>query len=512
MLPASPLDASPSTVRTILRAAQSVKTPIQLASFVIAIVTTIILFQSNPSTNVLVFTALLLPFVLLIAVFNEKVLKSLEQPGPFWIAGSAMIAALLLSGYVAFSLIKASHGALLDTPDVPILAPDKKVKVQRIRDAQFRIGSYIDSQKLVVRYYSRALGDCLGGVSPNIDVCDDAVRLKAEFESLTQKALALRASALHEIYGNDSITELFLKLDRCVLSMPAFTAEVERTRALFLRIVGPTAAGTPLDEVLKSLGPGGTPPKNIEAPRFFLAVAQTDFLRALGPEIAYRPLDQWTAAGLANVKAALARLGYADEAASSQNDSDAVRRFRASLSAYFTVEQTALPYTTLLVQGRQQAQVSAMLALSDAGLLDFGKFIVKYAPESARKALQGVLKTPVPFFNPDNANTLTEALVDQRGGRLNDGSRSTLVALRIRDDLQDAFKVSGIGKPSSPDNVEQLLLQSVKQESELKSFGGQLRILGSSVSEDSRYFSLLQELRTYCNVYEMDLLLKALES
>lgn len=77
-----PLENNESKIlRTVFETVHSIKTPVQLICFLLAIVLAIVIFQASPAANVLAFVILLLPFILLILLVNKKILDTISNGG-----------------------------------------------------------------------------------------------------------------------------------------------------------------------------------------------------------------------------------------------------------------------------------------------------------------------------------------------------------------------------------------------------------------------------------------------
>jgi hypothetical protein len=91
----------------IFTAARSVRTPIQLVSFSIGAVVFVVLLRATFGADVLAFTLLLLPFILLIVVFNDKTLAVISRGGyaVLTIAILIVIGSFIPSAYIGLSLV-----------------------------------------------------------------------------------------------------------------------------------------------------------------------------------------------------------------------------------------------------------------------------------------------------------------------------------------------------------------------------------------------------------------------
>ncbi len=502
-------------LRTVFQAARAVTTPIQLISFTLAVLTTIVLFQANPTTNVLVFTILLLPFILLILIFNEKLLRRLDKGGraPLLIAGLVIAGSFLLSGFVAISLARTSHEGLIESPSIGLLEPNKKAKVQRIRDATFKLNSYLDSHTLILRYYSRALGECLGPKAMGSS-CDSAAQLQTELDELTAKLLSLKRATAAEIYGEDDIIGEVVKLQQAVLAQATTSSFVNGLWTHFSHLTNATAADPPLSNLVDSAGLGLTAPETASLNAIRASNSQADLIRALGREMVIKPLNTFQESDIAAAKTALRSLGYLSDRTGGPTDSDLLSRFRASLPKYVAPEEQPQSYLSLLLKGRDP-QIRLLLLLHDAGLADIRKFLLRYAPERSRKVLERVFGMPIQLFTLDDVSRLSEAMLQQRGKPAVGASQSNLVILKIRDDFRDAFGNSPeLHDALSSHTVEEYFMNVLRIA--YGKTGSSTRFVFAPMAgpmyAGGRYANLLRELRAYYDVYETDLVIGALES
>src|ERR1043166_7628975 len=73
-------DGKAKIVQTVFEKVNSIKTPIQLVSFILAIAFGAIIFQVSPGSNLIAFVILLLPFVLLFVVVKMMQPKVSQLP------------------------------------------------------------------------------------------------------------------------------------------------------------------------------------------------------------------------------------------------------------------------------------------------------------------------------------------------------------------------------------------------------------------------------------------------
>ncbi len=495
--------------RVIFDSAKSVGTPIQLISFALAVLTTIVLSRVNPGTNLLVFTVLLLPFILLILVFNEKILARFRTAshGLVAVAILVIVGSFSLSGYLAVILVRSSQESLVEPSGSNLLGSGKLAKAQTIRDAQFRLASYLDTYRLVSNYYYSALTRCFQR-DDSRRACETVAQLRAELDGIAGKMIGIKRSTLGEIYGGRDITGQVLRLQGSILALGS-------TRYFWdvvLKIYGSRGETHKLRDIIDTKGWKISQKDREDLDEVDFSDIEADLIRALGRDIVLKPINGFGAADIDAVRAALRSLGYLSEASNGVQSADLYNRYRNSLEDYFTPEEQSTPFYKLAFMGIQQ-QIPVYLSLYDTGLLDFRKFLLKYSPANARQVLLDLMDTRISLFRLDDMNRLTEAILQQRRNVTDARDRSNIVLFQIREDFQNALSGSA--------DVQDVLAASTVEEYFIRSLKMALRKSGDPAKQgvfvdfsggvgQGLYPGLLQELLRYYNLFETDLVLGAI--
>src|ERR1043166_5700480 len=108
-------DGKAKIVQTVFEKVNSIKTPIQLVSFILAIAFGAIIFQVSPGSNLIAFVILLLPFVLLFVVVNKKILDTVSSGGhvALIIVCLIIIGSFVTSILVGIMLVRSSQEGLI---------------------------------------------------------------------------------------------------------------------------------------------------------------------------------------------------------------------------------------------------------------------------------------------------------------------------------------------------------------------------------------------------------------
>ncbi len=496
---------------------KSVRTPIQLATFVLAVVLAIALFHAQLTTNVLALMILFLPFILLFLILNKKTLEVLAGGGHviLIIAVVLIVGSLVLSGYAGIALVKSSQEGLIQTSDSGLLEPNKKVRVEKIRDANFRLASYFDSYKLISGYYYQALMEAF---DPNNkkDAYSMVALLRKELDVVIEKIVRLKGSTLNDVYGKGEINQEVLRLQESIMAL-------DSTRYFWdvvLRIYGQKGETYQIDQIVDTKDWKLSQQQIAEIKQVRFSAIEADLIRALGRDIVVKPVNGFQTQDIDSVRAAMRTLGYLSESSNSQNNTDILNRYNGSISTYFDSSEQSQPFYKL-ASGGVESQIPIYPALYDTGLLDFKKFLLKYSPVNARPILLELMNRRISLFGFDDLNKMTEAMLQEKAGVKSAREQSNTLLFKIRDDMKERLGSSAeVEAVLSSSTVEDYFIRSLRL-SLKKSANPDERDVFVNVSSfvflgttevSSKYGQMLQELLSYYNVFETDLMIGALEN
>jgi len=500
-------------IETIFDKATSIKRPIQLFSFILAIAFGAIIFQVSPGANLVAFVILLLPFVLMFVVVDKKILETVSngRNAVLLIVALVIVGSFLTSILVGVMLIKSSREGLIQTPNNALLESAKKAKVQNVKDATFRLTSYLDSYRLISGYYHQALMDCFDPKNTK-DPFSTVILLRKELDTLVLKILGLRNSELKEVYGEDQINERVLKLQKSILAL-------DSTRYFWdvvVRIYGEKGKSYKIDDIVDTHG--WSDAQLAEVKRVEFSEIEADLIKALGKDIVLKPVNGFTTQDVPAIRNAIRSLGYLSDSADKLNDSEVLSRYNNSIAAYLSTEAQRRPFYNL---GDLDNQMPVYLALYDTGLLDFKKFLLKYSPQKSHPILLDLMSRQISLFDLNDLNYLTQDILHERAGVRSAREESNAVLFKIRDEMQSRLGRSSDAEAvlSSP-TVEQYFINSLRvflrksddiNEDHDLFVGVRTFVFLGQTEVTSAYGQMLQEMLSYYNVFETDLMISALD-
>jgi hypothetical protein len=494
--------------------AKAVKTPIQLASFMVAGILAVILSRTALEANVLALFVVLLPFVFLSLIFTETTLEWIRQQGTvaLVIVSVMMIGALAATSYVVVSIVRFSHESLVSSPHPNFLLPSRKEKIQNIKDARFRLATYSEGHTLISRFYYAAITDCLGAHSRK-DSCSTATLLRKELDQLDSKIIGLKQTTLNEIYGSDEIAPLVLKLQDSLLTLDSARYFWD----VVFRVYGLKGTTYSVEEIVDTRGWNLSPPEMTQLKDVRFSQIEADLIRALGRDIITKPLNGFGSQDVTTIRKALGSLGYLSDAAGKLSEAEILSRYRNALNDYLTPAEQKQPFYRLAFQGLP-AQIQIYVALYDTGLLDLRRFLLKYCPEDAREIMLGLMDKRISLFNLADTNKLTQSMFEHRSNVGGTKEEFSAVIFTIRDDIK--------AKMGSSADVVDVLSSSTMEEYFIRTLKLMLRKSSSPTDRDlfvkqgyaflgvgmgGNYPELLQSLLSYYEVVEADLVINSLE-
>ena len=495
---------------------KSVRTPVQLISFLLAIAFAIVMFQLSPAANLLAFVILLLPFILLVLVVNKKILETLSGGGYVLliIASLIIIGSFIMSAYVAIALVRSSQEGLVQTSSNALLQPAKKAKVQDIKDANFRLTNYLDSYKLISGYYYQALMECFNPRNTK-DPYSTVALLRKELDTLIIKIISVRSSELNDMYGQEEINKRVLKLQESILAL-------DSTRYFWdvvLRIYSEEGKTYKIDDIIDTKGWNLSESEMTEVKRVDFSGIEADLIRALGRDIVVKPVNGFQSQDVDSIRNSLRSLGYLADSSDSLNTTEILNKYKGSIAAYYSPQDQNQPFYKL-AGGGVEDQIPIYLALYDTGLLDFKKFFLKYSPVKSHQILLELMERRISLFDVDDLNKLTEAILQQKTSVRSAREQSNTVLFKIRDGMKERLSGSAeVQAVLSSATVEEyftkslrLFVRKAKNPEEGDLFVGIHSFVFLGQTEvTSAYGQMLQEMLSYYNVFETDLMIGALD-
>jgi hypothetical protein len=510
--PVSQLVPNPLTsVQKILDHAKSVRTPIQLTSFVIAVVFAIVLLRANIATEVLEFTILLLPFILLILLFNGTTLDRISRGGHplLIIAVLIILGSFIPSGFVALTLISTSQGGLAHAPQNSFAGPARKRKAEEIRNDNARVQSYFESYNLTSKYYRSALLDTFGTAS-HPDSYSTVVSLRNDMNDLTAKILSVRGTALNDIYGSNDTKLEVLKLQKCQM-------DLESTKYLWevvLIIYGSDGETKSLDQIIdvKTLTFDKDFQSGIKQIRY--SRVEADLIQALGVSVVTKPVNGFQVEDVDNIRRAFGSLGYLSDSSNGQSSAELLRRFNISIGNYLTDVQQSQPMYKLAFEGLP-TQIAVYLSLYDTGLLDFRKFMLKYSPDNARPILLDLMNSEISLVSTEDVDKFSRDILQQEATAQIAPGTPDVILFKIRDEFKDTVGNSVqaqdvLASKTAEEYFIRTLKMAINKNSnpqERNMFGG---ISGFGQQPSGHYREVVGELLSYYDVFEANLVAGAL--
>jgi hypothetical protein len=511
-----PHDEKSRLVQAVLDKVTAIKTPIQVGSFLLAVVFGIVVFRGDPSPGVLMLVIVFLPFVLLFVVVNKKLLETVKDGGvPLLIVILLIIVSCFIwSAYIAISIARSSREGLLQTSSSTLLQTSRRAKAQEIKDDNFRLANYLDSYRLVSGYYRQALLDCFDPKNEK-DPYSTVMLLRKELDLLVTKILEIRGSELKEMYGEDEINKQVLKLQQSILALDS----TKYFWDVVLRVYGERGKTYKIDEIVDTKDWNIAQAQLSQIKNIKFSDVEADFIRALGREIAIKPVNGIQAQDVDVIRNALKSLGYSSASADSLSQTEILTRYNNSIERYLRPDDQKKPFFALADNGLE-GQLPIYIALYDTGILDFQKFLLKYSPEKSHSILLELMKRRISLFDVDDLNKLTEEMLQQKAGNKSAREQSNVVLFKIRDDMKSSLSSSvEVQAVLSSSNLEEYFMGSLKlflsktgstEDRDLFVGVNSFVFLGQT-EVTSGYGQMLQELLSYYNVFEADLMIGAVD-
>lgn len=499
-------------VKTVLDKARQIKTPIQFTSFLLAIAFLIVVFRATPGTNVLVLIVLFLPFILLMLVFQEKVLKRIAGGGYFVmvIVSLLVIGALVLSAYTTKILVSYSADGVIRAPSSGLLDPNRKATIQEIRDENFRVESYYESYRLVAGYYHDALMRCFEPQGSEEGDYSIVLSLRNELNGLITRIFSTRRLTLDQIYGrNEDISDLVIKLQKTTLALDSTKYFADAVAIIY----GSEGETYTLDQIVDLKGWKLSNVELLQVKSIRFSRIEADLIRALGRDIVVKPIGSITQQDVKSIRDALESLGYAGTSSANVSDAEIWNRYRQSLDKYYDKQQKAEPFYVLGFQG-MQAQVPLYLVFYDSGLLDLRRFLLKYCPPKSTQILSDLMNEKISLFTLEDVDNLSQAMLEQKAPPDSALAHSNTVIFQIRDEMKTilggSFEAQEVlQSPTVEDYFVRSLKLSLSKETKPEQRDAFLRVGALGITE-GKYASGVQELLSYYHVYETDVLVGVL--
>lgn len=509
------ISGTPNLLEKVFERVREVRTPIQLISFALAAILAVALLRADVTINALILFVLLLPFILLILVVNNRILNSIKQGGNVVVATVCLLilGLFIFSAYSLIALIDLSRGGLVNTSNLSIITPAKKERVEDVKNVNFRINSYIDNYRMLSSYYHESVLDCLN--NNNADAYQTVILLRGEMDSVTGRIVNLKESNVKTVYGNQQIAGEVKKLQETILVL-------DFTRYLWEvveNVYGSKGHTYSIDEIIPTTGWNIPKEQLTSLRRVEFSEVESDFIRALGRDIVLKPINGFTVQDISTIKKGLASLGYLSSQANARADAEILQRYNSIIGQYYSDTELSKPFYQLSELGMSK-QIPIYLALHETGLLDFKAFIIKNSPPNAKNMMSDLLDKKLELFNLGNLDKLTELMIRYQSDR-NNVSQSVQLTFKLRDRIKNKIGNSPEAQEIlKSETVEEYFVRSLKLMLRPARQGETDRDLFLTVNfskfentdDMCAYGRMLQEFLSYYNVFETNLVISSIDS
>src|SRR6266851_4994731 len=497
-------------IQKILELAKSIRTPIQFASVGIAFILILVLSRASIGIEAIGFALALLPFILLFIVFSGDTLDKIRSGGYILLI---LMLTLIVKSFVpailiAESTLSVASSGIVESSKNVFATPARRKRAEMARNDDIRVQSYFDSYQLTAKYYERELDDAFKN-NKSGDPYKEVASLRQEMDDLASKILATKSNALDSIYGPDDLKNQVLKFERCQLVLKS----MKYLWDVVMTVYGTEGETKTLDQILDVKELPVDEELRASIPKVHYSKIESDLILAVGKSFVTKPINGFQDEDVESIRRAFSSLGYLGDASNGRSSAEILRRFNLSLVKYLIVPQANLPMYKFANLG-PQPQIAIYLALYDTGLLDFRKFVIKYAPEKTRPMVMDLLSRQMTLVATGDVDAFSAAILQQEKAAGKVSPSSDIILFKLRDEFR-----AGIGTYPDAQNVlgaktaEEFFIRSLEASMDKQGpatahqlFGG----IGLFGPTPGQYDTLVQDFLAYYNVFEAGVIANAL--